>query len=456
MTEMFNIDLFYYQNPWHKGKLPDFTYISRDIMPRVLRWLGEKEILAIVGARQAGKSTLLKAIIRFLLEEEKVKGQDIFYFNLDDPRMVEFLSSPEDFIKFIRSLSSRRPYIFIDEAQRLSNAGLFLKYIYDLGLEFKLIITGSSSLELKSKIFETLTGRKIIFYLTPFNFNEFLKTKPVVSELQSPSGWEDLVFQNKLYSKTLNDCLEEYVTYGGYPRVVLEKDFVKKKELLWEIYSSYVQKDVVNFLRIELPDRFNNLVKVLASQIGNLVNLHELSTTLGINRLTTEKYISILEKTFILSSVRPFYRNIRSEVSKMPKVYFNDVGLRNSAISGFGDLSVRPDKGQLIENFVYTQIIASDFLKNVHFWRTKTGGEIDFVAEFGKDIVAVESKFTPFQKAQMPRPLQHFTKIYSPGKVLVFTKDYLHRVEEKGLIYLPAYWIFALRNILGPEVCDKQ
>ncbi len=445
---MINIELFYYQNPWHKGKLPEFPYIQRDIMPDLVRWLDDRESLVVIGPRQAGKSTLFKALIKFLLEERKVNGKDIFYFNLDDIRVIKFLSAPEHFIKFIQSFSSQKAYIFIDEVQRLENPGLFLKCIYDLGLNFKLIISGSSSLEIKSKIFESLTGRKIVFHLFPFSFGEFLRTKPFFSEFKIFKNEDDLIFQDKIYSTSLNECLEEYVTYGGYPRVVLEKDLVKKKELLWEIYSSYVEKDVVNFLKIELPDKYNNLVKILSSQIGSLINVHELTNTLGLNRLTVEKYISTLKATFIVSKVLPFYKNIRSEISKMSKIYFNDTGLRNSSIDSFGEVDIRPDRGELIENFIYTQLKVSKFLRNVRFWRTKTGGEVDFVAEFGKVTIAFESKFRSFVKPSFSRSLRHFVKDYKPEKIIIFTKNYLKKVEKENLIFLPSYWIFCLEDIL--------
>jgi len=444
---MINIELFYLQNPWQKGKIPEFPYIQRDIMPDLIRWLEEREALVVTGPRQAGKSTLLKALIKFLLEKRKVRGKDIFYFNLDDARIIKFLSTPEDFVKFIQSFSPRQAYIFIDEAQRLENPGLFLKCIYDLGLNFKIIISGSSSLELKSKIFESLTGRKIVFHLFPFSFREFLKTKSSF-EFKEIGSWDDLILQDKIYSSFLNKCLEEYLTYGGYPRVVLEKDIVKKKELLWEIYSSYVEKDVVNFLKIELPDKYNNLAKVLSSQIGNLVNINELTNTLGLNRSTVEKYISTLRATFIISLVSPFYKNIRSEISKMPKVYFNDTGLRNSIIDSFGEVNIRPDRGELLENFIYIQLKVSKFLKNVRFWRTKTGGEIDFVIEFDKEIIGLESKFSSFAKPSFSRSLRHFVRDYKPEKIVIVTKDYLQATEKENVIFLPSYWIFSLENVL--------
>ncbi|OQX52784.1 MAG: hypothetical protein B5M48_04720 [Candidatus Omnitrophica bacterium 4484_213] len=133
---------------------------------------------------------------------------------------------------------------------------------------------------------------------------------------------------------------------------------------------------VANFLKIELPDKYNNLVKVLSSQIGNLVNIPELTNTLGLNRLTVKKYISTLKAAFIISLVSPFYKNIRSEISKIPKVYFDNTGLRNSIINSFGEVNIRPDRGELLENFIYTQLKVSKFLKDVRFWRTKTGGEV--------------------------------------------------------------------------------
>lgn len=442
-----NIELFYLQNPWRKGKIPEFLYIPRDIMPDLVSWLDEKETIVITGPRQAGKSTLIKALIRLLLEKKKIEGKDIFYFNLDDARVIKFLSAPEDFVKFIRGFSSAQAYIFIDEAQRLENPGLFLKTIYDLGLNFKLIISGSSSLELKSKVFESLTGRKIVFHLFPFSFREFLKTKPFFPEVQKIDDWEDLVFKHKIYAPPLNECLREYVTYGGYPRVILEKNLAKKKELLWEIYSSYVEKDVVNFLKIELPDKYSNLVKLLSSQIGNLVNIHQLANTIGLNRLTVEKYISVLKETFIISCVLPLYRNVRSEISKMSKVYFNDSGLRNSVIDSFGEIDIRPDRGKLLENFIYAQINTSKLFKNIRFWRTKTGGEMDFVARSGEELIGFESKFTSLTKPSLSRSAGHFIKDYKPAKIIIFSKDYLKRIDKKVLAFLPAYWIFCLEDI---------
>lgn len=445
---MINIEAFYYQNPWHKGDIPEFCYIERDIIANLINWVEEKEILDIIGPRQAGKSTLLKALIKFLIKDKGVAGRDIFYFNLDDTRIIDFLSTPEEFIKFIQNFSPQQAYIFIDEAQRLDNPGLFLKYIYDLGLNFKLVITGSSSLELKSRIFESLTGRKIVFDLFPFSFHEFLKTKPSFPEFKTFKNWEDFLFQDKMYAGVLKTYLEEYIIYGGYPRVVLEKDLLKKKELLWEIYTSYVEKDIVNILRIELPGKFNDLVKILASQIGNLVNLHELTNTLGINRLTAEKYVSILRNTFIISLLRPFYKNIRSEISKMPKIYFNDTGLRNSAIDAFGEINIRNDKWQLLENLICTQIKESKILKNARFWRTKTGGEVDFVAGFGQKIIGLEAKFSSFTKPSFSRSLRHFIRDYNPKKIIIFTKDYLYRMEKENILFVPSYWIFALEGIL--------
>jgi predicted AAA+ superfamily ATPase len=445
---MIDITSFYYQNPWHKGKFPEFPYMEREILPDLIRWLGEKEILGIIGPRQAGKSTILKALIRFLLNERKIEGKDIFYFNLDDIRIIKFLAVPQDFIKFIQSFSPKQAYIFIDEVQRLENPGLFLKYIYDLGLNFKLIVTGSSSLELRSKIFESLTGRKIVFHVYPFNFREVLKTKPFFHNLKTFKNWDDFVFKDKIYASSLKECLEEYVVYGGYPRVILERDLLKKKEILWEIYGSYVEKDIINFLKIELPDKFNDLVKVLSSQIGNLVNLHELSNTLAVNRATIEKYIFILRNTFVVSLLRPFSKNTRSEISKMPKVYFHDTGLRNAIINGFGEINIRVDNGQLLENFIFSQLNESNFLKNVRFWRTKTGGEIDFVAEINRNIIGFESKYSSFVKPSFSRSTKHFIKDYSPEKIIIFTKDYLHRIEAKNRLFLPAYWIFFLKDIL--------
>ncbi|MCD6228371.1 MAG: DUF4143 domain-containing protein, partial [Candidatus Omnitrophica bacterium] len=137
-----------------------------------------------------------------------------------------------------------------------------------------------------------------------------------------------------------------------------------------------------------------------------------------------------------------------SEISKMPKVYFNDTGLRNSIIDSFGEVNIRPDRGELLENFIYIQLKVSKFLKNVRFWRTKTGGEIDFVIEFDKEIIGLESKFSSFTKPSFSRSLRHFVRDYKPEKIVIVTKDYLQAIEKENVIFLPSYWIFSLEDVL--------
>lgn len=187
------------------------------------------------------------------------------------------------------------------------------------------------------------------------------------------SFFESINKVQNLYESTFDKALSEYLAYGGYPRVVLEEDPQRKIWYLKEIFTSYLQKDVKDFFRIENVSGYNNLLKILASQIGNLVNISELANTLGLHKATIEKYLYLLEGTFVFKRLSPFYRNVRREISKMPKIYALDLGIRNFAIGSFGDILVRADRGEMAENFVFTELQQQIEQPNeLHFWRTQT------------------------------------------------------------------------------------
>lgn len=246
------------------AKLPR-RCIERKIKKKIIPWMEREEIIVITGARQTGKSVLLYQLIYdYLLP----KTDNIYYFNLDVPHQRDFLGDPDRLIDLITK-SKRKSYVLIDEVQRLKEPGLFLKGIYDLHLPVKLIVSGSSALEIKSKIHEALTGRKAVFHLNPFDLEELSGT------LFPEKDFEKVMINDKDFKYLLNS----FLTYGGYPAVALARGKKLKLQLLKEIFQSYLEKDIKAFLKVENENAFSNLVKILASQIGNLVNKEELSNS---------------------------------------------------------------------------------------------------------------------------------------------------------------------------------
>lgn len=254
---MVDIASFNLQNPWRSGRFVPIESFQRQLLRQTLDWLDAPDILVIIGSRQVGKTTLIFQIIEHLLADNIAK-EDIFYFNLDDVSLLEFFKTPAEFVDFVELNQKGRAYIFIDEVQRLENPGLFLKYVYDLRRNLKFVVTASSSLEIHAKISESLTGRKKVFNLYPFSYAEFVATKwvdfPRIAEKLAINNLDSFVAAvakvQSLYGTALMKWLEEYLTYGGYPRVALERDSQRKIAHLKEIFTSYLQKDVKDFLEL--------------------------------------------------------------------------------------------------------------------------------------------------------------------------------------------------------------
>lgn len=246
--------------------------------------------------------------------------------------------------------------------------------------------------------------------------------------------------------------LNEYFIYGGYPRIALEPNKDKKQTLLAEIYNDYIQKDIVNFLKIELPDKFNDLIKILANQSGNLVNYQELSNTLGINHATVKKYINILENTFVISLIKPLYSNIRKELSKMPKLYFNDLGLRNSTLQNFESIEKRMDAGIIAENFIANELSSGLNKDNIKFWRTKIGAEMDFaIKQKNKPeaLTGIEVKYQNLTRPIKTKSISSFRKTYQPKQIIIINKN-LFNIKHKDntkIIHLPTHYPLPLNEI---------
>lgn len=404
--------------------------VQREKMQEIQPCLEDEEIIIILGARRVGKTTLLTQIKAFLIQEKAVQENDIYFLNLDVIDDFAIVKDQSAFIAYVkaRMQEKRKIYFFIDEVQRIENPGLFLKGVYDLNLNVKFIVSGSSSLEIKTKTQEPLTGRKRLFYLYPFSFEEFLALKNK-QLLRMKMGGSISPPDKKL----LRAHFKEFMVWGGYPEVCLETNEERKIKALEEIFNSYLDKDIVNFLKIEDGLAFNKLVKLFASQIGNLVNVRELSTTVGIKNETVARYIRALEGTFVLQMISPFFKNARKEITKMPKVYFIDTGLRNFALKRFETYDLREDAGPLLENYVFSALIKHlNTFDTVFFWRTKDKAEIDFIVE-RKDLLPIEVKAHILKKPIFPRQVMSFAKKYAVKNALLVNLSYEGVAEKDGL-----------------------
>jgi len=407
--------------------------IKRMLFDELKEHMSKKEISFIVGPRQAGKTTLMLLLKKYL---EKRSKRTLF-LNLDIEQDKEFFSSQSKLIKKIElEIGKQKGFVFIDEIQRKENAGLFLKGIYDMNLPYKLITSGSGSVELKEKIHESLVGRKRLFELSTLSFEEFTNFR---------TGYS---YENKLLdffsveSSRIYELLEEYLNFGGYPRIVLEEELAEKRKIINEIYQSYIERDISYLLKIHKTEAFSNLVKIMAAQIDNLVNLSELSSTLGISVKTVKGYLWYLEKTFIIQRISPYFKNIRKEITKSPIFYFYDLGLRNFASGNFGDLK---DMGFVFQNFVFNILKEKTRISSskICFWRTKDKAEIDFVIDLGTNFIPVEVKYKKLAAPKIPRALRSFIEKYKPGKALIvnLTLDTTIRLNRTKINIIPFYRI---------------
>ena len=384
--------------------------VERNIFSEVQKWLDDTRILLIKGARRTGKTTLLEQIKSYLDHS----GKNTILFSADQELDTPYFKSPKLFFNFLSDqylLENRKLYCLIDECQYLPDASLFLKVIHDLSRgRIKFIVTGSSSLDLL-KIKEPLTGRKIEFTLERFSFREYLRAASEYKYdhlFKIPQDIDALKDFYEIYRKDLEYHLVPYLNWGGYPEVCIEKREERKKKYLGEIVTTYIEKDISQFFRIENISKFNSLIRLLCSQRACILNRSEVSNTLGIHFKTLEHYLSILEGTFIITLVRPYYTYVRKELTKMPKVFINDTGIiRNYVGMDFQDL--KSVEGNLIENFVFTQLKQHADI-NMFYYRTVSKAEVDFILKRGQCLIPVEVKFR--KRLTVPVVMKNFISTY--------------------------------------------
>jgi len=353
----------------------------------------------LIGPRQVGKTTVVKQLADILQQQ----GERYYFLTFEDPFVLEAVNEhPENIFNFTMLPSAmpagKRLYLIIDEVQYARNASNFLKLLYDKYKEqVKIVATGSSAFYIDKSFKDSLAGRKKIFELMPLSFDEFLHFKQedeIVEELKQMREREK--YHSRAHFK-INSLFDEYLVYGGYPEVVLAETQREKQEVLKELVSSYMKKDVIE-AGVRDEQKFFRLARLLADQTGNLVNSHELGNTIKMAGVTVDNYIYIMQKSFIVNLMSPYFGNLRKELTKMPKVYFNDNGLCNVLTNNFNRLIEREDKGELLENYVYNRLKNLYDADNLHYWRTVDGNEVDFVVEQSvKEGLAYEVKYNDVQ-----------------------------------------------------------
>ncbi len=351
----------------------------RTLISQLTEHLTKKPFTILTGARQLGKTTLLQQLHENLIRA----GEFSYYLTFEDHTILNKINEhPENIFQFTRrpeETEGKRLFLLIDEVQYATDPSNFLKLLYDkYAPSLKIIATGSSAFYIDQNFKDSLAGRKQIFLLRPLDFEEFLLFKNE-TVLQKEMG---IIKKRNEYisshKEKLDALLAEYITFGGYPAVVLAKDKEEKINLLKELRSSFLKKDILES-EVENEEKFYQLMSILATQLGGQVNVHELSTTLRMAEKTVDRYLFIMQKCFHIHLIKPFHKNIRKEITKMPKIYFNDTGLRNAILNRFELLSTRDDKGSLLENITYAFLLNKYEEEQVLFWRTADGNEVDFV-----------------------------------------------------------------------------
>jgi uncharacterized protein len=411
--------------------------IRRHILAALEKHLDAPEITLLVGPRQVGKTTL----IRMLLSGLQAKGRRTVFFNLDVEEDMHWFGSQRmllDRLAFlVGEVKPGQPtvYVAIDEIQRKQDAGRFMKGLYDMGLPYKFILSGSGSLELKEQIAESMMGRKREFFIAPVSFGEFVDHR---------TGYQhtgQLANFGQMEPARLKGLLVEYLNFGGYPRVVLSAGQDEKRLVMREIYTAYVDRDISGFLRLTRPDAFRQMLALVASQNGQLLNLSSLAAQVGLSHATLKNYLYYAEKTFTVAMVQPYFRNVKKEITKSATPYFVDLGLRNLMLNKWGSLTAPTDLGFVFQNLVY-HLLRDKFAHSpVKYWRTLDQAEVDFVLEDPDrgGVLPVEVKYADLRTPDVARSLQSFITKYKPKEAWVvnLSLDAVQQFEETRVRFVP-------------------
>lgn len=366
--------------------------IQRQLVKIVESRLFKKKAIIIVGPRQVGKTTLL----RMLADNS---DRRVLYWNCDEPDVRQKLTEPTS--TQLGAETANADIVFIDEAQRVHNIGITLKLLTDNFPDKQIVVTGSSALELSNSINEPLTGRKYEYVMFPISMEELIDNHGAQVERR---------------------LLERRMIYGSYPEVITNEG--EEKEILTNIVGSYLYKDIFSFQDVRKPEIIEQLLQALALQIGSEVSFNELGKLVGLNSLTVQRYIDLMEKSYIIFHLRSYSRNVRSELKKSRKIYFYDNGVRNAILGDFKPLNLRQDSGALWENYIISERLKHNAYKNFYgksyFWRTVQQQEIDYIEDVDGTLHAYEFKWNA---TRQPRLNETFARNYPNHTFSVVTPN---------------------------------
>lgn len=413
-------------------------YIRRELEKEIKPFLKRKEILAVIGARQVGKTTFLEYLFSELKKRKKAE-----FLTFEKEKDLALFENIEDFKDYYKDFE----ILIIDEFHYAKNGGKKLKYLFDT-TKTKFIISGSSSLELTFETGKYLVGRMLKFLLYPFSFREFLlaRDKRLLALLISrfPDIFSSKIEFQKIFGKEINSRLqkyfEEYLIFGGYPAVVLAKTQKEKVKILEGILENYLLKDIRALLNLKTQRELLKISEFLATQIGNLLNYKELSNVSNLKYKNVLNHLEILENTFIIELLKPFYQNPRTELVKTPKVYLIDTGFRNYFLSDFKEFEKRSDIGELVENFVFSSLKRKHFPK-INFWRTKSKAEVDFVVQKQREIIPIEVKYS--FNPSVGKSFYSFIEKFSPKRGYILTKGFygIRKIKRTKIYFVPVYYL---------------
>lgn len=376
-------------------------YIHRQIEDLIRNSLNQARIVILYGARQVGKTTLLKNLFPKI-------DKNIIHLACDQIRIQDQLVADDLALK---QLLGEKAIVIFDEMQSLPNPGLILKIIYDHMPGIMAVATGSASFDLANKLSEPLTGRHHQFQLFPFSFSEISKVVDAV-DLQS--------------------IVQESLIVGSYPKIFNTVKMEDKVQELLLLADNYLYKDILTFDLVKNSHKVRELLIAVALQLGNEVSYNELGRRLGMNYKTIERYLDLLEKSFVIFRLHGFSRNLRKEITRKVKIYFYDCGIRNALINNFNPLSMRADGGALFENYIISELVKKESLSyphaNFYFWRTHSGQEIDFIADKNGKLTMIECKLSRLHTGSTA--FDAFTKSYPGSEFKLITLDDFNSVKN--------------------------
>lgn len=374
--------------------------LQRQITPEIEKDFFKGKVIVILGARQVGKSTLMRML-------PSCMNMPVLWLDAENADVPLLLKNTNR--ERLKQLVGTHKIVVIDEAQKIEGIGSVLKLFADYLKEVQVIASGSSAFELRNSLNEPLTGRKYEWKLYPLSFQEMAAHTDVLQEIRS---------------------LPQRLLHGYYPEVVTHPP--EAERLLRFLSDSYLYKDIFLFKGIKKPEKMLELLKLLAWQIGSEVNYHELSKTLHIDNQTIESYVSMLEMAFVIYKLPAYHTNQRTELKKTKKIYFNDLGIRNALINDFRPVETRNDAGAMFENFVVNELRKQNEYRQIHadfyFWRNTDQREIDLIIKKNKRMLTFEIKWNPGEKARLTKG---FTHIYGEQEFAVIHRENFFEVMEK-------------------------